>query len=83
MKYYRLYHKQEEYGDETFNHLFLAANREHPLTQARRLLRRHFPNGTPEFKKLGEDHWRLNGVHPHPVFMSSPGVWYVVYDHEE
>jgi hypothetical protein len=84
MKYFRLYHKQNESGDETMNHLYNLVGEEHPLAQARRNLRRHLPEGTiPEFKKLGENRWRLNGVHRHPLFMASPGVWYVEYSHDE
>ena len=83
MKYYRVYHKQLESGDETMNHLFNLVAEEHPLTHARGRLRRHFKDGVPEFKKLDENHWRLNGVHRHPIFSDADGVWHVEYSHDE
>lgn len=79
MIYYRLFHKQTEHGDETINHLFNQVGDEHPLVHARRRLRRYFPNGVPEFKKVGERKWRLNGIHHHPVFINAQGIWYVEF----
>lgn len=82
MKYYRLYIKDEE--GQTLIHLFNEVEGQHPLAQARRIIKgfyRGHKNWTmPEFKKLGEDRWRLNGVHRHPMFAATEGVWYVEAD---
>lgn len=77
MKYYRVYIKDAE--GETLNHYFNEVEGRHPLTQARMVVNGYYrgKQTIPEFKKLGEDRWRLNGVHRHPIFAATEGVWYV------
>lgn len=79
MKYYKLYIKHED-GTPSFQFYFNEVDWEHPLAQARRLVKGFYRDRDftiPEFKKLGEDRWRLNGVHNHPMFFQTRGIWYV------
>lgn len=81
MTYYKLYHKENDTGDESFNQYFnLVGDNDHPLRIARQRLLR-FYDTLPEFKKVGEGRWRLNGIHRHP--MTGLGVWHLEYSHDE
>lgn len=81
MTFFKLYLKTPD-GYHYVNHYFNQLEKEHPLATARRMLLLNYDRAKsggkfPDFKKLSEGKWRLNGTHTHPFFTEVEGVWYV------